>query len=175
MSPPFSFSFIEGFDQLEKLKFQYNINVVRTFTTLPSSLPALNEVTCYYSSGLNGEWQSTNNAILQSRVGLTKIDFFRCDLNDRGMAQFIDWVLPSSNESLKTFTIYQDAQVSSIPQQLSSFKSITDFQLAFNRVDLTLTSNSIFISGINSSKVDLEQSNVILVESDAFKGIKKDV
>jgi len=91
------------------------------------------------------------------------------------MTQFIDWVLPSSNESLKTFTIYQDAQVSSIPQQLSSFKSITEFQLAINRVDLTVQSSSVFISGITSSKVDMEQSNVILVESDAFKGIKKDV
>ncbi len=63
MSPPFSFSFIEGFDQLDKLKFQYNINVVRTFTTLPSSLSALNEVTCYYSSGLSKALSHTAHVI----------------------------------------------------------------------------------------------------------------
>ena len=84
----------------------------------------------------------------------------------------LEWVLPSSNQTLKYLNINGN-RMESIPSQLSSFQSLQSINVYSNQVELVIPKDSFYIpgDGIITRTINLQSSQVIRVDSNAFKGI----
>ncbi len=119
----------------------------------------------YFSTGLNKQWQN-GDTFLQSN-GFKIFQAYDCDLDDVGVAQFLDWMIPSSAETLKTLSLSYN-RISSIPRQLMSFRSLNEIDIYGNSEDLIVQSDS--FNGTINKYVILDGSKVIRVEQNAFLG-----
>ncbi len=159
------FGFLAGFDNVSYLGITYieNLNP----TTLPA-LPSLNYLSIIYSTGINEAFQDiSGNFVLETNQGLGIFDAYGCDLDTYGLANLLDWIFPSSAETLFYLNIPFN-YFSSIPRQMSSFQSIKNLYINGNRQSLTIGNNTIHCNGC--LYLDIESSNITSVESNAFQG-----
>jgi len=156
-------NFLEGFQNLRELEFNFDINLDQTVRTFPA-LPSLTVLSFYNSTGLNNAFQS---GALQSR-GLTTLGTFNCDLVDDGMAQLLNWILPSSTLTLEELSIGSN-RFGTIPRQIGSFDKLKTISIDDNIVDLAIPRNSFNIGDGNNS-ISISSSRVVNVESGAFQG-----
>ena len=115
---------------------------------------------------MNQPWQN-GDVFFQSK-GLEVFYADNCGLDDLGMSQFLDWMIPNAAETLTKFST-DYTRIRSIPRQLRSFPSLNTIRITSNLMDLIVPSNS--FNGTINKDIDLALSNVIRVEPDAFLGI----
>ncbi len=186
------FSFLTGFDNIRDLYFLSIKHLNPTsLPTLPSltnlifsyienlnsialpALPKLTFLTFSYSTGLNEAFQDNSTFILETDQGLNYFGVYDCELNTNGLANLLDWVLPSSAETLKKLTIRGNS-ITSVPVQLSSFRSIEYLSMENNRILLNIGNNSIYYDHSEtpsySTIIDMILSKIASVESGAFQG-----
>lgn len=158
------FSFLTGFDNIGYLESTYieNLNP----TTIPT-LPNLSFLTFGYNTGINEAFQVDGDFILETSQGLDNFEAYDCDLDTNGLANLLKWILPSSNETLSFLNIGSN-DFSSIPEQMSSFRSIKYFYIDDNRRPLTIGKNTFHCDGCLS--IIMASSNITSVESGAFQG-----
>ncbi len=100
--------------------------------------------------------------------GLEYFYAVQCGLNDEGMGQLLDWLIPNSGVTLRNLLINGN-RISSIPRQIRSFQQLSVINIIGNRVELTVPSNS--FNGTTNKRIDLTESLVVRVEPDSFIGI----
>jgi len=157
-------SFLAGFENIDDLTFGSieNINI----TTFPA-LPSLTKLSFFSIYGLNETFQGGGNSFLETSQGLEDFTADGCNLDTNGLANLLDWILPSSAETLKSLSINSN-YLSSIPVQMSSFRSIESLKISGNFRKLTIGSNAIHCYAC--IYIDMSSSNIRSVESDAFQG-----
>ena len=96
------FNFLIGFQKLVSILFGSIVNIDRSISTLPA-LPTLEGLWFSRTIGLNKAFQSGSD-VLQSN-GLTVLRAADCELDEMGVAQLLDWIVPSSAETLKRLEI----------------------------------------------------------------------
>jgi len=166
--------FLASFDRVSEIYFSSLTNLDRSFPTLPAQMPSLSILYFFKVIGLNEVFQSNNNnAVLQSSRGLTELTVYDCNLNDRGVAGLLDWILPSSNQTLSLLDMSRN-YFTFIPHQLISFQRISNVVINYNKMDLALLNNSFYVqSGVESYNptISLDYGRVIQLEPGAFQGI----
>jgi len=163
-----NFNFLEDFDKVRELKFYFDINLDQSIPNLPA-LPALTTLTFYNSTGLDEAFKFRQQRALQS-TGLTNLEAFNCDLADNEISNLLNWVLPSSIQTLKVLSIGSNS-LEKIPPQLSIFQSLETVEIEDNNVDLSIPRNSFYSAGVNSNiSISISSSRVVHVESGAFQG-----
>lgn len=167
--------FLKGFQSLHHMLFWQLSNLHRSLPTLPT-LPSLNGLAIWFSTGLNETWQSTDNIVLQSGVGLKDLLIFDCELNGDSLAQILDWIMPSSVKTLSSLHITFN-KIDFTPWQLSSFRGLKKTQLTHNKVDLVLPKNSFYLQDkdmgflvTDKPHIDLSNSRIVEIEPGAFQG-----
>jgi len=125
----------------------------------------LSIIQIYLATGLNQEWQ--NGSVFLPN-GLEYFYAVQCGLNDEGMGQLLDWLIPNSGVTLRNLLINGN-RISSIPRQIRSFQQLSVINIIGNRVELTVPSNS--FNGTTNKRIDLTESLVVRVEPDSFIGI----
>lgn len=172
--------FLKGFQNVKEIAFSNVSNLELSLPTLPS-MPALKDLYInyfhgYQSGDLNKKWRFQNNIIshLQGN-GLSKLVLSGTrKLDQHGLVQLLDWILPSSSQTLKEFLVLDGAKIDSIPRQLSSLKRLEKLTIENNQVNMTIPSRSIYMSsdvGKRAVIIQLSSNRVVRVESGAFQGI----
>ena len=146
------------------LEFYSVSNLHQSLSTLPP-IPALKYLRIEDSSGLNQPWQ--NGDVFFQSNGLEEFYAEGCGLDDVGMAQLLDWMIPNAAETMVYINIGFN-RINSIPRQLRSFRNLETIKINGNRVDLIVPSNS--FDGNFNKDIDLDASKVIYVEPGAFQG-----
>jgi len=144
-------------------------NIQRSLPTIPA-LPGLALIQIYLSTGLNQEWQNNNGSTSLLPNGLTNFYAAECGLDDGGMGQLLDWLMPNSAATLRIL-LFDGNKISSIPRQISSFQQLYSVKIFRNIVDLTVPSNS--FNGTINQEIGLGLSRVVRVEPNAFIGMKR--
>ena len=139
-------------------------NIQRCLPTIPA-LPELSFIEMYLSTGLNQEWQN-GNVFLPN--GLSSFYASDCSLDEGGMGQLMDWLIPHSSVTLEGL-LFDGNRISIIPRQIRSFQQLSLIQMFGNRVDLTVQSNS--FNGTVNKKITLGFSHVARLEPNAFLGM----
>jgi len=142
-------------------------NIQRSLPTIPA-LPMLALIQIYFSTGLNQEWQNNRSAAFLPN-GLTSFYAAECGLDDGGMSQLLDWLIPNSAATLKIL-LFDGNRISSIPRQKRSFQQLSSVKIFRNIVELTVPSNS--FNGTVNKEISLGSTQVVRVEPNAFLGIK---
>jgi len=139
------------------------------------AFPALEILSFRSSSGLNEPWQF-GNVVLDTNIGLNFLWVDSCGLDDSGFEQMLNWIIPSSNESLQILQIAFN-NVGTIPEQLKSFSNLQSLAISHNWAELTIPENSIIFNGGKTndygdyiSNVYFGFSHVVRVEPCAFQG-----
>jgi len=158
------FQFLSSGTEIDYLKFDSVSNLHQSLPTLPP-IPTLSFLGISYSTSLNQPWQN-GGLFLQSNE-LISFDVYHCDLDDVGMAQLLDWMIPSAAETMTTININSN-RIDSIPRQLRSFRSLNAIGIYGNSVELTVQSNS--FNGTINKYITISNSKVIRVEPNAFLG-----
>jgi len=170
------FGFLVKFPKFNSLGLSYIKNFMDSFPVL-YSLPALEDLSLGNLIGLNETWQSINETLRGN--GLIYFTISSCDLDDFGIAHMIDWILPSSVETLNQLII-SDNKLRSVPQKLASFKKLQYMDMSFNRENCVIANESIYMSwfptigGSDGSFPDcylaISSAQVVHVEPGAFQG-----
>ncbi len=118
------FGFLTGFQNLTLLYFEYLVtNFDRSLPTLPSdSLPSLTNLIFYGSPDLNKAFDS-GDFFLHGN-GVTDLTIWNCGLDEIGFAKLLDWLLPSSAQTLRTFEIDGNG-IRSTPEQMASLTNLS--------------------------------------------------
>ena len=161
------FQFLAGGIRVHSLSLLRLSNIQRSLPTIPA-LPGLALIQIYLSTGLNQEWQNNNGSTSLLPNGLTNFYAAECGLDDGGMGQLLDWLMPNSAATLRIL-LFNGNKISSIPRQISSFQQLYSVKIFRNIVDLTVPSNS--FNGTINQEIGLGLSRVVRVEPNAFIGI----
>lgn len=164
------FGFLTGFQNVTLLYYEYLVtNFDRSLPTLPSdTLTSLTSLIFVGSPDLNKAFESGNFFLYGT--GITDLTVWNCGLDEIGFAKLLDWLLPSSAQTLRTLEIDGNA-IRSTPEQMASFTNLYYIQIYGNYVDLTLTNSSIQIpSDDNFANLDFSNSRVVHIESGTFQG-----
>ncbi len=124
------------------LEFISVMNLDRSVPTLPA-LAALRNLRFEYTTGLRDAFQ-LGTSVLQTD-GLTNLVASYCDLDEKSFAQLLNWILPSSIQSLKEITI-DGNRLGLIPRQLRYFQGLKIIAIRCNTVDLIIQRNSFYIA-----------------------------
>jgi len=138
------FQFFIGSTQLFELEFVRLMNLPQSLPTMPD-LPGLLDLGIEDSPGLNQKWRNGN--VFLPGKGLKRFLADNSGLDDVGVSQFLEWIIPNAAETLTHFYI-DNARIGSIPRQLRSFRNLDIIEIAFNRKDLVVQSNA-FNGSIN--------------------------
>jgi len=95
---------------------------------------------------------------------------FECGLDDFGVGQLLDWLIPNSAATLRSLS-FEANQISSISSKFNSFQSLYSIYIQENKADLTVKNNSFYASINQQMIIDLSGSQVIRVEPNSFIGI----
>ncbi len=158
------FQFLSSSTRFDTLTFSSVSNLHQSLPTLPP-IPALSSLTIENSAGLNQPWQ--NGDVFFQSNGLLFFYADNCGLDDVGMSQFLDWMIPNAAETLEIFHTSNN-RIRSIPRQLMAFQSLNNIQIYSNLVELTVPGNS--FNGTTNKYISLTNSRVIRVEPGAFLG-----
>lgn len=160
------FNFLEGSTTILSLDFTNVSNLGGILTTLPS-IPTLTILKIDSSAGLNEGFSNTN---LQTN-GLTEFEAVNCELDNMGMDQLLNWVLPSSTNTLLSVSIGSN-RLASIPRQLKSFQKLEFIDIKHNKVDLNIPANSFNMQDNGRfNNLMLYSSRVKGLEAGAFQGM----
>ena len=160
------FRFLAGSTQIDQLNFFGVSNIHRSLPTIPD-LPSLRQLRMYVATGLNQEWQ---NGSVFYPGGLVSLTAFECGLDDFGVGQLLDWLIPNSAATLRSLS-FEANQISSISSKFNSFQSLYSIYIQENKADLTVKNNSFYASINQQMIIDLSGSQVIRVEPNSFIGI----
>lgn len=108
-------------------------------------MPALKDLYINYlqqgipSGDLNKKWRFENNRTSLQGNGLSKLVLSgTSELNQNGLVQLLDWILPSSSQTLRELLVSDGAKIDSIPLQLSLFKRLEKLTIENNKVNMTI-------------------------------------
>lgn len=162
------FGFLAGFRNLQEFKIGEVTELYRSLPTLPA-LPALSSLSFYYEPSLNTALAS-GDLVLQCD-GLTFLFINDCGMDEFGMAQLLDWILPSSAKTLREITTINTV-MKSMPLQMASFQALLYIRFESNDGGLAIPSNSLYINGKDESSAYpyIRLSDVNFVASGAFQG-----
>lgn len=163
------FDFLAGFPLLSFMSFTYVDNMARSLLTLPV-LPALDTLFMASSFGLN-EIFASNHTFLQTSKGLGYFSAYNSKLDEDGLAWLLDWILPSSSQTLGYLGISGN-YFKTIPPQFASFRSLTFLEFRHNQADMVIPADSIYWPGVknDTKEINLGDSRVIHIEPGAFQG-----
>lgn len=174
-----NFKFLKGFQNVREIAFSNVSNLELSLPTLPP-MPALKDLYINYfqrikSGDLNKKWRFENNSISLQGNGLNKLVLSgTSELNQNGLVQLLDWILPSSRQTLRELSLPNGAKIESIPRKLSSFKRLEKLTIENSKVNMTIPSRSIYMSSDGGKRpvtIQLTSNRVVRVESGAFQGI----
>jgi len=165
------FGFLSGFRNLSELSISAVTDLYKSLPTLPA-LPALNSLNFDNEPSLNTALAS-GDLVLQCD-GLNSVSISNCDMDDFGLAQFLDWILPSSSKTLGRIQIY-GILLKSVPLQMASFQALKYVALDGNQQSLAIPTNAIYFIGEdtgdnNNTAPYLGLSRVNFVAPGAFQG-----
>ena len=158
------FQFLAGSTQLFELELVGLTNLPQSLPTMPD-LPGLSDLRIEDSPGLNQEWQNGN--VFLPGKGLKRFLADNSGLDDVGVSQFLEWIIPNAAETLTQFQL-DNGRIGTIPRQLRSFRILKSIGINFNRKDLVVQSNS--FNGSINKYIYLVTSRLINIEPDAFLG-----
>lgn len=119
------FQFLAGLQTLATLGFSQCLNLIRSLRILPS-FPTLRSIEFGDSTGLD-KVAFNNMPALQTNE-LVSFSLNYCYLDEDSVAQLMDWILPSSSQSLKELIITYHRMESS-PIQFGSFRNLENVEL----------------------------------------------
>lgn len=95
-------------------------------------------------------------------------------LDEKGMAQYLDWLLPSSSQTLREISVAY-TKLDTLPLQLSSFRNLKSVGVSDNQADLTLRHGTFFFKSDDADDdgidILIRSSRLVKVEPGAFQGI----
>ena len=107
------FNFLQGFNNVYFLGITQDLNMDQSLPTLPA-LPSLRTLLITFTTGLNEAFQ------LSQVNGLSSFNADYSEIDERGAVRLLDWIMPSSIETLYDLSMIGN-RMGSIPKQLSSF------------------------------------------------------
>lgn len=97
------------------------------------------------------------------------LDTVESKMGDEGMSALMNWLLPSSANTLESLNFVENSTKLTItPPQLASFKNISLLKISQNRENMTVSSGAIF-SNLGMT-VYMSSSHVVTVEEGSFLG-----
>lgn len=161
------FDFLAGFQNISFLSVYHLSNLDKSIPTLPE-LPSLEHLNFYRVNGLKELFESGNvNSLMSNLSSLTAIN---SSLDGETVANLLDWILPSSRLTLR-YVDFGRNEIEWISSQFSSFLRLDDINIPYNRVDMVIRNNSIFVPEARSgAHIDIFESRVAIVEPGAFQG-----
>jgi len=163
------FEFLVEFSNVSTFQFLNTSNLQKSVPTIPVDLPTLSQLYFGYSAGLNEVFQTGNIQPLKGS-NLTRLWVTDCQLNENGLANLLNWVLPSSIQTLWYLTL-DNNNLEYIPQEMSLLKAMRSISLKLNNADLTISNNSVFMPGYDTyTELLLSSSRITSIESGAFQG-----
>lgn len=167
------FGFLTGFRSVSELSITEVTDLYRSLPTLPA-LPALTLLHFFDEPSLNTALAS-GGLVLQCD-GLTEISIHNCDLNDVGLAEFLDWILPSSAKTLRKINI-NGVGIKFMPLQMASFQALQSISITNNFESLTVPSGAFFFIGeitagdnFTAPSISLAATRLSNVGPGAFQG-----
>ncbi len=165
-----NFNFLTDFGGISELRIKSSTNLDKSIPTLPAELPSLTQLHFTNTSGLKEAFQTAGNFESLKCNGLTFFNVEDSFIDTNSMGNLLEWILPSSNLTLVSLYFGKN-EIESIPNQVSSFKGIQDLNIQYNRVDMTIGNNSIFIIyKLRDCYIQLVETRITSVESGAFQG-----
>ena len=156
-------AFFTSFTELVSLTLTGITNLQSILPTLPYPLPSLSSLNFFNSRGWN-EIDSLPQVLIN---GLTALDMGSSLIEDVAMNKILDWIVKSSNSSLKTIYIDQN-KLTKVPQQISAFTVLENLHLENNEIAsisataFSFTAPIVFLS--------LDNNLISEIPAGAFKG-----
>ena len=158
-------SFLTSFNNLTYLSFSTSTNVQYAISTLPNPLPSLGSLNFYNAKGLNE--MVTLPPVLAN--GLNDIDMGLSALEDGTASLILDWVVKSSNMTLKT--IYLDNnRLTRIPSEIPALKLLNFLEISYNQIVSVPSGALSFTAPV--TRISLNGNNITTIQSNAFQGTK---
>lgn len=157
-----TWTFLAGFERLDTLWILSSNNVHRIqWTTLPV-LPFLSALKIRDSQGLN-EWISFPHLA----NGLKEVYLGSNGLDDRGINRILNWLLKSSEETVKSLSLDGNG-LTSLPAQIPFFARLEDLDVSYNKISFIPTGSLNFSVAV--SRLDLSLCPITRIEPGAFQG-----
>lgn len=167
-------SFLADFDKLSSILFDSVQGLEVSLTTLP----LLSQTRRIHFRKCTGPLEAVRSGIvLNAPEGLTHFTVSTPNgMTEEEVDEMLEWIYPTSNSTLVYLDISRN-NMSIIPEQLQSFEPIKDLDFSYNRMNMTLKTNAINISGEYSpdwtdgnTYVTLFSSGVENMEAGVFQG-----
>ncbi len=170
------FGFLVGFQNVSELNIRAVTDLYRSLPTLPA-LPSLTKLTFFQEPSLNTAFGSAGVNFFLNCNGLISLTVYNCAMDDIGMDQLLEWIMPSSSKTLKSFDTSSNL-MRNIPIRLNSFEKLQYVNIYDSAPETTSTmmiTSNIFnfdgelVNGMEPS-ISLRSNKIDTVESNAFQG-----
>ena len=165
----FNFNFLNGFGGFYELRIEKSTNL-ESILTLPE-LYALRNIFIIATTGLKETFQSPINPA--DSLKCNGLNFLRVEdslLDRNSMSNLLEWVLPSSRSTLVSL-YFGSNEIETFPNQVSSFEKLQDIYTQYNRVNMTMGTNSMNITYQGRDcYLQMVSTGIVSIESGAFQG-----
>jgi len=159
------FTFLTGFQKIRKVELNNVLGIDQSLRTLPA-LPTMDSLYIYNATNLNEVFQTVGNPLQVD--GLKLLWAYGTGLDAKSLANLLNWLAPSSVESLREIKISSN-NIETIPSQLRNFSHLQTIDISNNKVAMTILASSFIVPRYTT--MTLAYSRVVEVEAGAFQGI----
>lgn len=163
-------NFLKGFDKLTTVHFTNVWNIQFCLPSLPP-LPSLSMMEIEYCSGLDKfyEFPMLTNGLKAFVIRGFENDISERIFTDKTVGRILEWVLLSSSDTLEELGIENSTQVTQVPRQLSSFKTLRWLWIYSNNI--TTIKKGAFIFTAPVYILDIKENGIKEIEQGAFEGM----
>lgn len=155
--------FLTGFNYFEAVTFASDSGFHQSFSTLPK-LPKLSQLKFEASRGL---YELTDFPVLAKGLEVFRVTESP-GFDDASASRILDWLLVSSQNTLKELEFRRQNELKMIPSQLGSFPHL--YRLLIEGAKLPLLRKDFFKFSAPVLRLSLTNSDVQLVEPGTFQG-----